>query len=195
MLNGGTLDGSPLTVSAEVEDLNEEDPSHQQEHAREGVEQSDKPRAGIAAEYIAKGYVLSDQVLHHAIELDNKHGISKTFLTYFHSVDTTVGQKTLGPDQTISGKVQEGISVGIGHAKTIDEQKGISKRAGDYYARALGSPFGQRVRAFYTSTSKQVQDIHEEARRIAAEHKPGTLPPGALASEPADTGTAKEASV
>jgi hypothetical protein len=46
-----------------------------------------------------------------------------------------------------------------------------------YYARALGSPFGQRVRAFYTSTSKQVQDIHEEARRISTVHKSGTVAP------------------
>ena len=40
-----------------------------------------------------------------------------------------------------------------------------------YYTRALGSSLGQRVRAFYTTTSKQIFDIHEEARRIADEHK------------------------
>ena len=40
-----------------------------------------------------------------------------------------------------------------------------------YYSRALSSPFGQRVKAFYTETSKQVLDIHEEARRIHESHK------------------------
>lgn len=37
--------------------------------------------------------------------------------------------------------------------------------------KAITSPLGQRVRAFYTESSKQVQDIHEEARRIADHEK------------------------
>lgn len=37
--------------------------------------------------------------------------------------------------------------------------------------KAISSPLGQRVRAFYTESSKQVQDIHEEARRIADHEK------------------------
>ena len=40
-----------------------------------------------------------------------------------------------------------------------------------YYSKALASPFGQKVKAFYTTTSKQVLDIHEEARRIHETHK------------------------
>lgn len=38
-----------------------------------------------------------------------------------------------------------------------------------YYSRALSSQWGQKVKAFYTTTSKQVLDIHEEARRIASQ--------------------------
>jgi LPS O-antigen subunit length determinant protein (WzzB/FepE family) len=38
-----------------------------------------------------------------------------------------------------------------------------------YYAKALASPIGQKVYAFYTSTQKQVLDIHEEAKRIKEE--------------------------
>ncbi len=40
-----------------------------------------------------------------------------------------------------------------------------------YYSKALSSPFGQKVKAFYTTTSKQVLDIHDEARRIHETHK------------------------
>jgi hypothetical protein len=36
-----------------------------------------------------------------------------------------------------------------------------------YYAKALSSTYGEKVRAFYTTTTKQVQDIHEEAKRLA----------------------------
>jgi len=43
--------------------------------------------------------------------------------------------------------------------------------ATQYYAKAIASPLGQKVQSFYTTTSKQVMDIHEEARRIAEAHK------------------------
>ena len=51
--------------------------------------------------------MLSDGILQRAIELDNQRGISKRFLSYFQSIDSTLGQKALGPDQKISAKVAE----------------------------------------------------------------------------------------
>ncbi|KAJ7600468.1 hypothetical protein C8J56DRAFT_9400 [Mycena floridula] len=166
MLNGGTLDGHQLDVTSEKDhqDVDED-------HDGTPLQQTDKPRAGIAAEYLARGYVLSDNVLQRAIELDQQRGISKRFLAYIKSLDTTLGAKALGPDQTISGKVQSSVSSASQSAKTMDEQKGYSKTAVEYYSKALQSPFGQKVLAFYTTTSKQVLDIHEEARRIADENK------------------------
>ncbi len=139
---------------------------------KEGIDQSDKPRAGsmcsshfipqvtisyrlhllVAAEYLAKGYQLSDQILQRAIEIDSasllprpcthfnsigfltridKQGISQRFLSYFHSFDTTVGARTLGADQTISGKVQQTVSAAAERAKGVDAEKGYSKTAGE----------------------------------------------------------------
>jgi hypothetical protein len=80
------LDGASLTVTSDVAHQDEEEP------LKEGVpiEQSDKPRAGskhktwggifcgfltgitVAAEYLAKGYVLSDNILQQAIDMDSK---------------------------------------------------------------------------------------------------------------------------
>ena len=107
----------------------------------------------VAAEYLAKGYVLSDQILQRAIELDRtclshrphrssrrpsfpteKQGISKRFLDYFHAIDKNIGQRAIGPDQTISGKVQSSVSGGISQARAFDEQKGVTKKAGDVSA-------------------------------------------------------------
>lgn len=81
----------------------------------------------VAAEYLAKGYTLSDQILQRAIELDNKQGISRRFLSYFQSLDTSLGARALGPGKTISG----GLQGTIAHAKEVDEQKGYSKQATD----------------------------------------------------------------
>ncbi|KAF9782512.1 hypothetical protein BJ322DRAFT_1076396 [Thelephora terrestris] len=169
MLNGGTLNDAHLTVASE--EVESDDEESRPPTPRASLDQTDKPRAAIAAEYLAKGYALSDQVLQRAIELDKKQGISKRFLSYFHSVDSTLGQKALGPDQTISGKVQASVSGGITQARTFDEQKGVTKKIGDYYTRALGTSVGQKVQDFYTTTTKHVRDIHEEASRIAGWHK------------------------
>lgn len=125
MLNGGTLNGAQLTVTSPNEHNDEE------AHYEGPIEQTDKPRAGIAAEYLARGYKLSDSILQRAIELDSQRGISKRFLSYIQSLDTTLGQKALGPEQTISGKMQQTLAQGYEQAKTIDEQKGISTKATD----------------------------------------------------------------
>ncbi|KAK0201609.1 hypothetical protein DFS33DRAFT_1348732 [Desarmillaria ectypa] len=172
MLNGGALDGATLSVTSDVP------PPDEEEEHKEGtpLQQSDKPRAGIAAEYLAKGYTLSDQILQRAIEIDNKQGISKRFLEYFHSLDSKLGERTLGPDKTISGKVHETVTAAAQQAKTVDAEKGISKTAETYYEKALASPFGIKVKEFYTTTSKQVHHIHEEALRIASQHKVSPAP-------------------
>ncbi|KAH9829648.1 uncharacterized protein C8Q71DRAFT_789338 [Rhodofomes roseus] len=177
MLNGGSLDGSTLTVTSENEHTDERPTS-----AGEGahIEQSDKPRAAIAAEYLAKGYQLHDHILQRAIELDNKHGISSRFLNYMKSIDGTLGQKVVGQDKTISGHVQEKVAQATQQAKALDEQKGYSKQASDYYTRAISSPWGKTVFQFYTTTSKQVLDIHEEAKRLKETQT----------AKPADFGTA-----
>jgi len=172
MLNGGPLDGNILSVTSEVEHQDTDDP-----HVEGApLDQSDKPRAGIAAEYLARGYTLSDNILQRAIDIDQKQGISNRFLGYLKSFDTSLGAKALGPDKTISGKVQESVTAATQQAKAMDEQKGYSRVAGEYYGKMLGSPFGQKVFSFYTTTSKQIVDIHEEARRISAEHKANVMP-------------------
>ncbi|KAJ7465313.1 hypothetical protein FB451DRAFT_1263272 [Mycena latifolia] len=179
MLNGGTLDAATLSVTSDTAHEDEEHTGDATHH----IEQSDKPRAGIAAEYLAKGYVLSDTILGRAIEIDNKQGISKRFLSYLNHVDSLVGSKALGPDQTVSGKVAETVGAATQQVRSVDEQKGYSKSAGDYYSKALASPMGQQVRAFYTNTSKQVLDIHEEAKRISSEQKAANAPPPAPATD------------
>ncbi len=128
MLNGGTLDGETLSVTSPTEHHDQE--THESIHEKP-IDQTDKPRAGIAAEYLAKGYKLSDQVLQRAIELDKQRGISQRFLDYLHSLDSTLGQKALGPEKTISGLVAEKVGQAHAQAKSIDEQKGITSKAGD----------------------------------------------------------------
>ncbi|EPQ54708.1 hypothetical protein GLOTRDRAFT_116517 [Gloeophyllum trabeum ATCC 11539] len=186
MLNGGTLDGAQLTVTS---DTTHHDEEHEEPAAGDHIEQEHKPRAGIVAEYLAKGYTLSDSILERAIKMDTEKGISQRFLAYFNSLDKTIGSKALGENQTVSAKVQSAVSAATQQAKAVDEQKGITKSATEYYSKALASPWGQKVRQFYTTTSKQVLDIHEEARRIADQQKAsGTAPAPAAPTAPGSAG-------
>jgi len=45
----------------------------------EHIEQEDKPRSRIVAEYLAHGYVMSDSAIQRALALDQKHGVSQRF--------------------------------------------------------------------------------------------------------------------
>lgn len=120
----------------------------------ENITQEDKPRSRIVAEYLAHGYVLSDTALQRAIALDNKHGVSSRFTNALASFDS----KYHATDK----------------AKGLDASYGITDKAytgwrglNSYFEKALGTPTGQKLAAFYTSGNKQVQDIHAEARRLA----------------------------
>lgn len=59
-------------------------------------------------------------------------------------------------------------------AKTADKSYGISERAnslwtglGSYFEKASNTPTGKRIVEFYTNGSRQVSDIHNEAKRLA----------------------------
>lgn len=88
MLNGGTLDGATIHVASEDED---ETMERRQSFGGAGdthYEQHDKPRAGIVAELLAKGYVLSEQILHKAIDIDQKQVSTPFFIVdhIFHDI-------------------------------------------------------------------------------------------------------------
>ena len=126
------------------------------ESGRDGndIEQEDKPRSRILAEYIAHGYAVGDQAIQRAIELDGKHGFSSRFTTALQNWD---------------GKLKASD-----RAKSVDASYGVTDKANagwrglqSYFEKALETSTGQRVRAFYTQTEKQVLDIHNEARRLA----------------------------
>ena len=118
------------------------------------IAQEDKPRSRIVAEYLAHGYVLSDNAITRAIDLDQKHGFSSRFTTALGDFDkkfnATERAKGLDNNYQISEKAASGWR-GLSH----------------YFEKALEHPHGQKLRGFYTQTDKQIRDIHNEARRLA----------------------------
>lgn len=157
LLLDNTQLGSTHVQVASATGSNEDDGSHfttQAERDSDEITQEEKPRSRIIAEYLAHGYVIGDQATQRAIELDQKHGISTRFLNTLQSMD----QKYHATDK----------------ARSVDQSYGVTQRANSlfsgltsYYEKAAGTPTGQKLVNFYTQTSRQVQDIHNEARRLA----------------------------
>ncbi|KKY27209.1 putative actin cytoskeleton protein [Phaeomoniella chlamydospora] len=118
------------------------------------ISQEDKPRSRILAEYLAHGYAISDNAISKAIALDQQHGFSSRFTS------------TLG---AFDEKYQASAK-----AKQIDEKYSLSEKANQgwlglnsYFEKAIGTKTGAKLHSFYLESSKQVQEVHNEARRLA----------------------------
>lgn len=118
------------------------------------VAQEDKPRSRIFAEYLAHGYTISDKVIERGLALDQQHGISSRFTSALKNFD----EKYKATDKT----------------RNIDQQYAITAKANNawagfnsYFEKAASTPTGQKLRDFYVQTSKQVLDVHNEARHLA----------------------------
>lgn len=98
-----------------------------------------------------------------------KQGISSRFLNFLGNIDKQAGQRLVGDGKTLSSKLQQDAHGLYSKAREADQQNGVSARFHDYYEKALHTPVGQRVSQFYQDTSKEILDVHEEAKRIAAQ--------------------------
>merc|ERR1712225_208405 len=156
MLNGGTLDGSPIQVSSELVD--EDTPSIVgEEHYHDDIPQEAKPRTAIVAEYLASGYILSEGIINKAVSFDQKNGISRTFLDFFRKLTEQARTK----------------------AGELDQQAHISEKAQGAYAQAddkvhlteKAKNAWQVGKSYYSKTSNNIKSVHEEASRIAADKK------------------------
>jgi len=123
-------------------------------HDHEEIEQDDKPRSRILAEYLAHGYVLSDKVIEKALALDTQHGISAKFQQALSNFDS----KYNATDK----------------ARTVDDKYGVTRSAtqawngfNSYFDAAVNTPSGQKLRQFYDAGNRQVLDVHNEARHLA----------------------------
>ncbi|QUC23747.1 uncharacterized protein UV8b_07988 [Ustilaginoidea virens] len=156
LLNTTKLGPNQISVTS-ASGSADEDGSHDaksEERDSDHISQEEKPRARILAEYLASGYVVGDAAIERAIELDHKHNVSNRFLTTIQNLD----QKYHATDR----------------AKATDQSYGISQRANSfltgissYFEKAGNHPTGKKIVKFYTDGSRQVQDIHNEARRLA----------------------------
>ncbi|TVY65737.1 Protein vip1 [Lachnellula suecica] len=157
LLLDNTQLGSTQVQVTSASGSTEDDGSHYTSNDKresDEITQEEKPRSRIVAEYLAHGYAIGDQAVQRAIDLDSKHGVSNRFLSTLQGLDS----KYHATDK----------------ARSVDQSYGVSQKTNSllsgltsYYEKAANTPTGQKLVDFYTQTSRQVQDIHAEARRLA----------------------------
>jgi hypothetical protein len=154
LLNNTQLGTSKISVSSATGDTDDDGSHFAKGEDQDDITQEQKPRSRILAEYLAQGYVVGDAALERAIDLDQRHGVSNRFLKTLENID----KKYQASDK----------------AKATDQSYGISAKGKNllfglntFFERATSNPTGQRIVKFYTDSSRQVQDIHNEARRLA----------------------------
>lgn len=76
--------------------------------------------------------------------MEEKHGISSRFLTFFNDMDHSVGHRVVGENQTVSGKVAEQAQNIANKTKEVDQNRGVSASFQNYYSKAIGTPIGKR---------------------------------------------------
>lgn len=156
LLNGTKLGPNEIGVTS-ASGATDDDGSHYAKNVErdsDEITQEEKPRARILAEYLAHGYVVGDAAMQRAIELDQKHGVTNRFVATLQNLD----KKYHATDR----------------AKATDQNYGITQRANtfltgisSYFEKASNTPTGKKIVKFYTDGSRQVQDIHAEAQRLA----------------------------
>jgi hypothetical protein len=73
----------------------------------------------------------------------DQQGISKRFLNFMHSLDTSVGARTLGPEKTISGQIQQNVQAATQQVNEMDERQGYSKRIKDVSCATFFAQFSR----------------------------------------------------
>jgi len=118
------------------------------------IEQEQKPRARIIAEYLAHGYVISDKAIEAALATDKQNGYSAKFMQALQNFDS----KTQATQK----------------AQAVDNKLGLTQKAyagfaslTSYFDKAANTPTGQKLRGFYDQGNKTVMDVHTEARHLA----------------------------
>lgn len=154
LLDNTQLGSTQVNVASDDTTEEGENYTHNADRDTDDITQEEKPRSRIIAEYLAHGYVIGDVAAQRAIDLDQKHGVSSRFMQTLQKLDDKYKATDMakGVDQTY---------------KVIPRVNSLLSGLNSYYEKAAGTPTGQKLVNFYTQTSRQVQDIHAEARRLA----------------------------
>jgi len=160
LLNGAELNGGTIHVKAK-ESSSEKSAASGVTSAKNdksdeiaAIPQEEKPKSTIAAEYLANGYVLSDNLIQKAIEFDKKHDLSSRFKSFLQDIDNKYHFQAKGQEVNAKLGLDEKFNQG---KKTLD----------DYLDKFKSGKYGSKLNEMYTNVATDVSQVHEHAKSIA----------------------------
>lgn len=167
LLNDAELEGEPITVeedSSSTSDTKSEDYTTNEtttgDSSYDDISQEEKPKYAIMAQLLASGYTVSDQVIDKLLQVDKQHGYSAKFKSFLTNLDEKYIH--LSQPESAANRAQNTLSsLGSQVANST-----YSDKLAHYFDRASQLPYGAKVHEFYKNLAKDVQEIHNEARRL-----------------------------
>ncbi|KAI7858407.1 hypothetical protein BDC45DRAFT_498277 [Circinella umbellata] len=130
-----------------------EEAGHTSEKEAEETSQEAKPKSRIAAEILANGYMLQDQIVAKGLEYDGKYGLSTRITGYLGMLQTNV--RSIDDKYRIWDKAVE-----------LDQKYKIQEKVTNAAQTALQSQPGQKARGIAEQTFAQIAAVHMEATKI-----------------------------
>ena len=139
--------------STETNDKSVDSPDHNES-------QEAKPKSRIAAEILANGYVLQDQIVAKGLEYDNKYNVSSRLTGFLSTIQNSV--KQFDEKYRIWDK-----AVGIDQKYQISEKVQTATQTAQEKAQAaLQTTTGQKVHELANQTLAEIAAVHYEAKKI-----------------------------
>lgn len=128
------------------------------------ISQEEKPKAAILAQLLALGYKVSDDLIDRAVKIDNQKGYSTKFKSFLTDLDTKYFH-TQDPESHAAKKINKAHDLLSSLSSTFQKLSYLQKLQ-HYFDKASAHPYGLKVSDFYHLLSKEVTDVHKEAKRL-----------------------------
>ncbi|KAI9306084.1 hypothetical protein BJ944DRAFT_56455 [Cunninghamella echinulata] len=158
LLSSALIDNEHITVAPYFESAFPVEAEKEAE--QNGASQESKPKARIAAEILASGYLLQDQIVAKGLEYDSKYNVTSRLTGYLSYFQNNVKQfdekyriwdKALEIDQKF--KIQEKVQNTVQTATSTAQA-------------ALQNPTAQKVNDLANQTFSQIAAVHYEAKKL-----------------------------
>ncbi|KAI9356350.1 hypothetical protein BD770DRAFT_411272 [Pilaira anomala] len=173
LLSQAVVDDSPIFVEPYFKVIKEPIVRGGTDDTVAEQKQENKPVSHVMTELLASGYVLTESVLAKGIEFDEKHGVSTRMSGYlnkvginlnrFGSSTTTAAATTTPPNEDLTRSNSAPASTTVASSSSSTNPTRMQS--------LLKSKAGLRVQGIASRMADKVTNVHEEAKRIAADKK------------------------
>ncbi|KAI8388621.1 uncharacterized protein BYT42DRAFT_611642 [Radiomyces spectabilis] len=161
LLSNALIDDSHITVNPYFE-MSPAEEGEKKEETEQHERQETKPKSRIAAEILASGYILQDNIVAKGLEYDHKYNLSSRLTGYLTTLQTNV--KSFDDKYRIWDK-----ALNFDNKYKIQEKvQNAAQTAQTKAQAALQTPTGQKVHEIANQTLAQIAAVHYEAKKIQA---------------------------